>query len=168
MDTIAIPEVTISTLERLSQKFSILTNECWEWNGSKTQKVGGYSQTSINGSKLLVHRVMYTAFFGAINKELQLDHLCRNRLCINPFHLEQVTPKENTQRGTVAETLIKLNKKRAAERTHCKNGHLINDINVRIYSIKKNGKLYTNLKRCIPCKNVTSNKYKLKVKARTV
>lgn len=63
----------------------------------------GYGRIHLNGSPGLksAHRVSYETFVGPIPDGLQIDHLCRNTACINPAHLEPVTPHENARRGTV-------------------------------------------------------------------
>jgi hypothetical protein len=65
---------------------------------------------------LYVHRWMYENFVGPIPADLQLDHLCRNARCINPEHLEAVSPRENILRGQGPSA-------QAARRTHCPRGH---------------------------------------------
>ena len=75
--------------------------ECWVWIGCRTK--AGYGQTH-SGSpgawkKEYVHRLSYELHRGPIPDGLQIDHLCRNRACCNPAHLEPVTPRENCMRG---------------------------------------------------------------------
>lgn len=70
---------------------------CWEWTGWKNQY--GYGRFSINGKSVSAHRHAYELRNGPIPDGLQLDHLCRNTLCVNPDHLEPVTSKENTRRS---------------------------------------------------------------------
>lgn len=76
---------------------------CWEWTG---HLINGYG--SIGGR--LAHRVSYMEIVGQIPDGLELDHLCRNTLCLNPEHLEPVTKRENLRRVVIA-------------KTHCKRGH---------------------------------------------
>ena len=87
---------------------------CWEWRASVQS--GGYGLLSVETRKLLVHRVMYEAFCGAIPDGLTIDHLCRNRRCVRPSHLEAVTMRENILRGTSPSAIHAL-------QTHCLRGH---------------------------------------------
>lgn len=89
------------------------TDSCWNWLGSK---VDGYGKFWLNGKTIRVHRLSYEMIKGKIPNGLQIDHLCRNRRCVNPDHLETVTSQENTLRG---DTIIRKNK----EKTHCPQGH---------------------------------------------
>ncbi len=76
----------------------------------------GYARIKINGVSKGRHRVEYEKVNGPIPQGLQIDHLCRNRNCINPAHMEAVSPKENILRG---QSLPANN----ARKSHCKNGH---------------------------------------------
>lgn len=85
------------SLEDMTRRINIQADECWEWSGNKS--ASGYGLLTIKGSRRVVHRVLYELLVGPIPDGLQLDHLCRNRLCVNPDHLEPVTQRENVLRG---------------------------------------------------------------------
>lgn len=73
------------------------SGECWIWTGSKHS--AGYGSTSVNAKRVYAHRYAYEVLVGPIPEGLVIDHLCRNRLCVRPDHLEPVTLAENTRRG---------------------------------------------------------------------
>ena len=81
-------------IERFMGKI-VKTNNCWEWTGSI---IDGYGQFW-HKKRVSTHRLSYELFKGDIPQGMQLDHLCRNRKCVNPEHLEPVTTQENTSRG---------------------------------------------------------------------
>lgn len=83
------------------------TTGCWVW---RRPGLNGYGRLSVDGVELLAHRLSYETFVGAIPDGLQLDHLCRNRACIRPDHLEPVAQQVNVRRGADA-------------KTHCPAGH---------------------------------------------
>ena len=88
----------MSIPERIEKKIVPITEGgCWIWIGELNRN--GYGRIKIFGKRLMAHRVIYELLVGAIPERLVLDHLCKNRCCVNPNHLEPVTVKENTHRG---------------------------------------------------------------------
>ncbi len=71
--------------------------ECWEWTGAHAPQ--GYGQIRAYGKTQNAHRIAWEIVRGEIPDGLQIDHLCRNRGCVNPAHLEPVTQRENILRG---------------------------------------------------------------------
>ena len=77
------------------------TTSCWTWQGPTSGDSGrgsGYPRMKLRGQTVAVHRVMFVNEFGYVPGKKQIDHPCRNRLCVNPDHLEMVTQKENCRR----------------------------------------------------------------------
>ena len=70
--------------------------QCWLWLGAKSR---GYGYFWFAGKNVRAHRFLYEFLIGQIPSAKELDHVCRNSLCVNPKHLEVVTHKENTLRG---------------------------------------------------------------------
>ena len=87
---------------------------CWLWTAS--QNGYGYGKFKAPHAFVASHRYAYELLVGPIPDGLQIDHLCRNRACVNPAHLEPVTQRVNLMRGN---TLASIN----ARKTHCIRGH---------------------------------------------
>ncbi|KAB2656286.1 HNH endonuclease [Brucella tritici] len=74
---------------------------CWNWTGPTSGSSGrghSYPRMSLDGQTVAVHRVMFTNVHGYVPGRKQIDHLCKNRCCVNPDHLEMVTQKTNCAR----------------------------------------------------------------------
>ena len=122
---------------------------CWEWQKSLTVH-GGYAQMmlSLEPKKPHLytgHRASWLVFRGDIAAGLQIDHLCRNRKCVNPDHLEPVSPKENTVRGEVSREGIRS----TTPLRHCSHGHPMTGDNIYVYSNKGKPKTLCNTCRVI-------------------
>lgn len=72
---------------------------CWEWSGHLNHAGYGDFNHGHRGVTRLAHRLVYEALVGPIPEGLDIDHLCRNRACVNPAHMEVVTRKVNVLRG---------------------------------------------------------------------
>lgn len=99
----------------------------------------GYGRLTINGIQRSTHRWTYLTLIGPVTPGLDLDHLCRNRSCCNPLHLEPVTKAENIRRGETG--------KWQADKTHCPQGHEYSELNTYRY-IRKDG---TKERQCRTC-----------------
>lgn len=113
---------------RFFSKITKLKNGCWKWKGSLTSQ--GYSQFYFNGAMTTGHRFSYRLSRGEIPSDLFLDHLCRNRWCSNPKHLEAVSAKENILRGN---GITAMN----ARKTHCNHGHSLSGDNLEVVTERR-------------------------------
>lgn len=126
------------------------TEMCWEWNAG-TQK--GYGAFYLNGKMRPAHRVLYEHLYGEIEKGLEIDHTCFNKKCVNPMHLDKVTPSVNTRRGKLNAGQVKLTYKSDIKES-CKNGHLRNIGNTYEYG---------KTKTCRVCQLASVNRYNARV-----
>lgn len=108
---------TVRQLELFAHKFLISGSGCWIWTGFIA--ANGYGRLGRGRKVFPAHRWGYLAIRGGFPLRLDLDHLCRNRACVNPYHLEPVTRSVNQRRGLVGMGLRKM----PDLPTHCKLGH---------------------------------------------
>jgi hypothetical protein len=120
----------------LYERYEIAESGCWLWT-STTDK-DGYGYFDVNKKKIKAHRYFYEFWTSTrIPPGMQIDHLCKRRRCVNPAHLEVVTPRENVLRSV--HTVSGIN----ARKTECKHGHPLSGDNLRI---RPDGS-----RRCITC-----------------
>jgi hypothetical protein len=132
----------IAEIGRFDRKIDINPDsDCWAWKGHINEN--GYGQFRFNGKPGKAHRFSYTFFKGLIPEGLQIDHLCRNRACCNPDHLEAVTHRENIRRGKAGEY--------NTVKTHCPQGHEYAGDN--LYYTPRTGRL------CKICNRLYSRNY---------
>lgn len=109
---------------------------CWRWTGCRNY--AGYGAFTVGRKNLRAHRVAWELCVGQIPPGQVPDHLCRNRACVNPSHLELVTVKVNTLRGDGPTAIL-------ARKTHCKNNHELTGENLRRSALKR------GMRECCTC-----------------
>lgn len=120
--------LTEAELARLRGKIEEV-DDCWNWTSTKCTQ--GYGVIWFRGRQWKAHRLFYFAEFGEL-PQLASDHLCRNRKCVNPHHLEMVTNTVNVMRGESPHA-------KNALKTHCPRGHE--------YSLRRNNHMAKGFQR---------------------
>ena len=139
---VSVKDASLTPIERFMARVEVPTDgidSCWEWLGVRNW--GGYGEFYLDGKTRKAHRVSYELVRGNIPEGYQLDHLCSNRGCVNPYHLEPVTNAVNAKRGKVNQNLRK---------THCKHGHAFDEANT-YYRLTVRG---TAARQCRACKRL--------------
>lgn len=124
--------------ERFMNKVQKVDSGCWEWTGAKIPSgYGRFGYTNENGTLINTysHRISYMLFKGEIPKGKVIDHLCKNKSCVNPDHLEVVTQRVNVLRSDSPSS-------KASKQTHCVHGHPFD---------KENTYYWKNERRCRAC-----------------
>jgi len=149
---IATPEkLTLHQMRRFFGKFDfpVKKNDCWPWKGAKIPQ--GYGAIRIQDEFFLAHRVAYEQWRGSIPTDLILDHLCHNRSCVNPAHLEAVTHQVNILRGTGATA-------RHARKAQCPCGL---PYTTRQYRVGKEGRT-REVRGCKVCRSKYRREYRIR------
>lgn len=148
-------EALASLKKRLDEKWLLNpTNGCWEWQGTTRYGYGLIWAAHVGGARL-AHRMSYELYVKPIPDGLHIDHLCRNRCCINPAHLEPVTQAENNRRQPISAGTINRDK------THCPQGHPYDQTNTYWLS--------GNRRDCRECRNeIARNRRKSRREAKNI
>ena len=124
--------------ERLQRKITVSENGCWLWFPVRKD---GYTLAYWEGTRPLGHRLVWELLVGPIGEGMQLDHvkeLCESKNCVNPAHLEEVTPLENTRRSGGNNS-----------KTHCPEGHEYTPENTYL----RKDRLHRECKICTTARN---------------
>lgn len=129
--------------QRFWKRVKLLENGCWEWTGGLTDGYGSFALAVVTGQPqrhVRAHRWAYENLVGPVPKGKELDHLCRNRACVNPDHLQAVSKSENILRGLGAPAIN-------SRKQFCKRGHAFSGDNLAL--TEKGGKIYRRCRECV-------------------
>jgi HNH endonuclease len=146
-------------ISRFNLKYEKTDSGCWNWIGYVNDN--GYGIFSINNKQYRAHRVSYEIYTSSVPLSLDLDHLCRNRRCVNPNHLEPVTRKVNLMRSETACLSGGMSTARKKmSNNFCNRGHQYTKENTRIRVDHKGRRSRV----CRTCRNKRANDryYKMK------
>ncbi len=131
--------MTRKTLEeRMRAGFVVSENGCWQWIKCKSR---GYGRILVKRENCRAYRVAYELWRGPIPKGMYIDHMCRNRACVNPYHLRIVTLLQNVMENSLSAGALNQAK------THCPQGHPYSGSNLRLWKDKK-GRTMRICKEC--------------------
>lgn len=127
-----------SLADRFWSKVERTTGGCWDWLGSL--RPNGYGYIRFSGDTFVAHRLSFELTGHSIPSGAVIDHLCRNRRCVNPDHLEPVENRENVLRG-VGPTAVN------SKKTHCSRGHRFTRENTYLWA-SRDGSQHRQCREC--------------------
>lgn len=143
-----VTELHVNMLPRnMQSKITVTSSGCWHWTGALNSR--GYGAVGVLGVSKSTHRVSYELLVGPIPDDLQIDHLCRNKPCCNPEHLEAVTGLENHRRRP------------DVNKSHCVHGHELTVDNTIIKTLPTGYKI----RNCRTCTNAAARARRAQAKA---
>lgn len=129
----------VDPIESFSKRITVTATGCWQWTGALTRD--GYGVMTVDRRPYRAHRFSYEAYVGTIPGGLELDHLCRNRACVRPSHLEPVTAQLNQRRG-FSPTGIN------SRAEQCGRGHAFTEANILWMSSRGRPRPYRRCRAC--------------------
>lgn len=118
-------DLTSRLRAQFEEQYKVQADGCWLWTGKINN--ADYGTMQVFGGYALAHRLSYELFVGPIPEGLVIDHLCRNRTCVNYEHLEPVTNQENLLRSPITQA------GKNARQSHCPQGHPYEADNLMVF-----------------------------------
>lgn len=115
------------------EEYLVTSDGCWLWQRSLS---GGYARARVQGRMTLIYKHNWEQENGPVPKDMQLDHICKNRSCCNPEHLELVTPAENVRRGKLSKLTVQDVREIKARSSNGETvAHLSREFNVHTHTV---------------------------------
>jgi hypothetical protein len=144
-----IQTAPLTAVERFASKYIMRESGCWEWQQHLNR---GYGVFTVHGKAKMAHRVMWELVGHKVDLSLELDHICNNRKCVNPKHLQEVTRQVNLLRSGSQSALN-------ARKKTCPKGHPYTGRNLMVFRGKRH---------CRTCNTARKLEYNARVEAKAI